>query len=340
MNLHQIYRSWSFILTLFFAISLPVISHSTPVVRAAIDVGSGGPKLRVAEIDPTTNKILNILFIKQYPVIFQESLLRNDKKLSSEIMVEGLNAIKNAMALAKSYGAEGVAVIGTSVFRNATNGQQFAEDIQREIGQKIHVLDQDLEAKLAFQAALTQIDTDPENLVVWDIGGGSTQFIGMALNGNFLIDGSNQGSGSFRDYIIESIQQRPIKDYRSPNPISSEQAVLAENQASILSTKVNQVFRNKISQSTTKVVGVGSVFGRGIGLLLKGKNPFTIEDLEKVVETLVGKTDTDLGGGDFACIEVSNALLALGFMKGLSIKQMYIIDVNNADGAMGYPPFW
>jgi hypothetical protein len=73
---------------------------------------------------------------------------------------------------------------------------------------------------------------------------------------------------------------------------------------------------------------------------MREKNPFTIEEFSSVISRLIGKTDADLGGGDFACIEVSNALLVLGFMKGLKIEQMSIVDVNNAEGAMVYEPFW
>ena len=106
-----------------------------------------------------------------------------------------------------------------------------------------------------------------------------------------------------------------------------------------LAEKVDQVFKDKISQPTTRVIGVGSVLGRGIAALMR-TNTFTIEALTSVVNALVGKTDADLGDGDFACIEVSNALLALGYMKGLNIQQMTTIDVNNADGAMLYERFW
>ncbi len=115
---------------------------------------------------------------------------------------------------------------------------------------------------------------------------------------------------------------------------------MAEAYAFNLSTKVHQVLRDKLRRPETEVVGVDSVFGRGIALLIAKKNPFTVEVLTTIVQGLIGKTDIELGGGDFACIEVSNTLLALGLMKGLDIKQMSIIDVNNADGAMVYQPFW
>lgn len=317
---------------------VPLLAKDTNIViRAAIDIGSGGPKLRIAEVDLTGNNINKVLHVGQYPVIFQESLSKGrERTLNPEIMHQGIQAIQEAIALAKSFKAE-VVLIGASIFRNAVNGAQFAHAIYSEVGLPVHILDQELEAKLAFQAVLAKKRFNSENLVVWDIGGGSTQFIGMK-DGSFLVDGSNEGSGPFKDFIIESIQCRDSK-YRSPNPISQEQANLAKAHAFNLARKVDHVIRNKLQESEVEVVGVGSVF-RGIASLVDRKNPFTIEDLTASVHKLIGKSDDDLGGGNFACIEVSNALLALGFMEGLDIKQMTIMDVNNADGAMLYKAFW
>lgn len=326
---------------LSLSITTPLVAQSAKThIRAAIDIGSGGPKLRIAEIDSTTNKIIKLLQVKQYPVIFQESLSQgSDKTLSPTIIEQGIQAIKEAIFLAKSCDAEGIVMIGTSVFRNAVNGKQFANVIQRETHLPVHVLDQKLEGILAFQAALAQTNTSKEDLIVWDIGGGSTQFIGIN-NGSFLVYESSEGSGRFRDFIITSIQNKNIQEWKSPNPISQREAGTAKAHAAILSKRVDQIFKDKLQKPATTVVGVGSVFGRGIASLLQGKNSFTNEDLAAVVDKLMGKSDADLGGGVFACIEVSNALLALGFMEGLGIKQMSLIDVNNADGALVYKPFW
>ncbi len=323
----------------FWTISLA--AHNTCVLRAAIDVGAAGPKLRIAEVDRTTNKITKILYTKQWSVFFQDHLSKNsDKKLSPEIMFEGLRAIKEALALAKSFEIQGVVIVGASPFRKALNADEFAKNIYLESGLPIHILDQELEAKLAFQAALAKSSSHLENLVAWDIGGGSTQFITLGLEGEYLFEGSSEGSGPFRDLIVESIQKRSLKEYKSPNPLSDEEVCLAKVHAELLASNVTQVFKDKLCHSETRVVGVGSVFGRGIASLVRGKNPFTTEDLEGVIHDLIGKTDCDLGGGDFACVEVSNAILVYGFMKELGIQKMHIMDVNNADGAIVYNPFW
>lgn len=311
------------------------------MVRAAIDIGSGGPKLRIAEIDLITNKMTKILYTEQYPVIFQNCLSNGgDKLLTPEVMFQGIQALKNAIESANSFGAKGVVLVGTSVFRNAANSELFVHSIQSETGYEVHILDPELEGKLAFQAAQAQLDVDVENLVVWDVGGGSTQFITVNEDGSYLVDASNEGSGSFRDFIIESIQQRNMHTCKSPNPISIEEAYLAYAYASTLATEIDPAFQDKLHQLTTQVVGVGSVFARNIAPLFNGKRSFTIEDLTLALDDLIGKSDSELGNSDYVSVEVSNPLLVLSFMKALDIKQMSIINVNNADGAMIYQEFW
>jgi hypothetical protein len=107
-----------------------------------------------------------------------------------------------------------------------------------------------------------------------------------------------------------------------------------------LSQKVGVAFRNKMNDPHTTVVGTGSVFGFGISAMVDGKNPFSLEDLATAVESLPGKTDADLGGGDYAFCEGTNAILALGFMRGLHIPKMHILNSNNADGALVDRDFW
>lgn len=320
---------------------LSAMAENTHVIRAAIEIGMGGPKLQVAEVNPKTNKIVKMLHTQRYFVNFYDSLSdKPDKQLCPEIMKDGLKAFKEAIDKANSFKVDGIVAIATASFRSAQNGDQFAMDLQDETGIKVHIVDQHLEGILTFQAALSRLDVDAEHLVVWDIGGGSIQFIGTAPDGSFLVDCGEVGVGHFKDFIIENIQQRNINEAKSPNPMSAEDIVQAEAHARNLSKGLSQVFRDKISHPHTVVVGAGSVFGFGIHGMVKGKNPFFIKDLSDVALSLPGKTDADLGGGDFAFVEGANVVLTLGFMKGLKIEEMRTINANNADGAIIYAPFW
>jgi hypothetical protein len=113
----------------------------------------------------------------------------------------------------------------------------------------------------------------------------------------------------------------------------------AEAYAQSLSLKVHRTIREKLTDPNTVVVGAGSVFGYGIANMV-GKMRFSRAELTTVAYGLSGKTDEDLGGGDYAFCEGTNILLALGFMRGLGIDQLQIINVNNADGAVLHRPFW
>jgi len=333
-------------LTNFFLIAFLLIKSTLSaeiqnehVVRAAIDIGMGGPKLQISEIDLGTNKIVKTLYSHRYYVNFYEDVSKNDdNRLSDEVMIQGIEAFGNAIEVAHSFQAEGIVAIATASLRAASNGSEFANIIQDRTGVKVHIVDQGLEGKLAFQAVLSKIDVAPEDLIVWDIGGGSIQFIGLTADGSFLVDCGKKGVGAFNNYIISNIQCRNTQEHMTPNPMSASNISQAEIYAQNLSQEVDDFFKEKLRRSTTKVVGAGNAFGYGISAIV-GKKSFSLVDITTVVQGLAGKTDEDFGG-EFAFCEGSNTILALGFMKNLGIKQIHIANINNADGAIVYQPFW
>lgn len=322
-----------------FALSAGVENDN--VIRAAIDVGMAGPKLQVAEVNPKTNKLIKILHTERFFVNFYEALSEGiNCHLLPEIMADGLKAFREAVKIARLFNAEGIVAIATASFRHAANGEQFAFEIQNQTGIKVHIIDQELEGKLAFQAVLAKADVSPEDLVMWDIGGGSMQLVMQVPDGSYMMHCSQKGSGHFKDYIIENIQHKDSNKFKSPNPMSPEDIIQAEAYACDLSTRIENLFKEKINCPTTMVVGAGSLFGLDISTRVGHKTPFLIEDLKIVVDALKDKSDNDLGGDDFAFVKGSNSILVLGFMRGLKIKQMHIVNVNNADGAILYAPFW
>lgn len=325
-----------FCMLLFCCVVFPLNAQQPTSIRAAIDIGSGGPKLQVAKVDLEKNKLETILLKKRYPVVLYSS----EDLLSPNKMKKGLEAVKQAIEEAKCYGAKEITLLGASIFRNASNGHLFLDKIYHQTGLKVHVVDQFLEGVLAFHAVLSKGEIHPENLVVWDIGGGSTQMVRASSDGSFFVDKSNIGSGAFRDFIIESIQNKDVKNHKTPNPLSCEDAEKAKLYACHLAEGVDPYFKSAISESSCQIIGVGNVFGKGIHSLLNNKSEFTIAELEKVVGSLIGKKDEELGKAPYACVEVSNALLVLAFMRSLSIPQMGILDVDLTTGAILYEEFW
>lgn len=320
----------------------PQYAGSPYVIRAAVDIGSGATKLRVAEVNLATNKIEKILVNESFSVPYQEQLEHSPNRMFNEsVMRTGIDALKKSQDIARQYHAQKVVAVATAAFRNAANSEDFSKKILEETGITVNVIDQELEGKLAFEAvASSQGHSSPTDLIVWDIGGGSFQFTSQDSKGNFQIYRGTEASVPFKNRIIQTIQNRNIKEHSTPHPITVGEIRQGEALAREIAQKVDQVFKDKIQSPKTEIVGVGNIFAYGIYPLVGNKKQYKISDLTNSLESLADKSDLELGGGDFVNVKTTNAILVLGFMQGLKIQEVQILDLNNADGALLYPPFW
>lgn len=312
-------------------------------IRAAVDIGSGATKLRVAKVDLQSQKITEVIETAGFAVLYQEHLSRaSDGNFDEQVKAAGLDAIKQSVAIAKKHGAEKVVAVATAAFRKAGNADQFIDEIFKETGVVVNIIDQELEGALAFQAVRANMSIPAERLVVWDIGGGSVQLTAAASSKNedYTIYRGHDASTPFKDYVIEKLQQRSLEHYNTPNPMNFAEVMHATTHAQRVAAKVDELFKKKINQSSTVVVGVGSVFGFNIAEMAKDPQEITRDELIDAVAKLVDKNDQEVGGGAYANVYVTNAILVLGFMHELNIDRMLLTDINPADGAFFYSPFW
>lgn len=96
--------------------------------------------------------------------------------ISTEARRRSLHAIKEFSANINDYGASMVRAVATSAVRDAVNGQAFCREIFDETGIQLEVIDGETEGFLTLQGVLAGLDEVPEQLLMFDIGGGSTEF--------------------------------------------------------------------------------------------------------------------------------------------------------------------
>ena len=318
-----------------------LIKEKNCVVRAAVDIGSGATKLKVVKINLKTQKIEKELANESFSVQYQEELEKStDNCFNENVMKEGVNALKRSKEIAQKYGAEKVVAVATASFRKAYNAEAFIDRIQQETGVTVHIVDQDLEGALGFEATAAQVDASPNELIVWDIGGGSYQFTTLDDNGNLVVHRGLDASIPFKNRIIKQIKQENPNKIGTPNPLTLHQIKTAESHAVEVSKKVNNLFKEKIANPNTKVIGIGNIFAYRIYPLLEKKSSFKKHELSEKVYELHGKKDTDLNLGEYTNVAVTNPILVLGFMNELKINEMHVMNINNADGALLYAPFW
>lgn len=335
------YLKKSIILSLALLTAFTGTLSAATTVRAALDIGSGATKLRVAEVDLETSRIVSILESKSFTTPYQEKLSKSTEGIfDNEVMDIGMNTLKESVAIAKKHGAEKVIAVATAAFRKAKNADDFIEKIFNETGVKVNVIDQGLEGELAFKAVQSQFGVQPADLVVWDIGGGSLQLTTVDHQGELVIYRGEEASTPFKNFVIEEIQDKQAHLINTPNPLNVKEIMQANAHAQRLAQKVDLIIKDKICAPKTIIVGVGNIFGYQLTSMFNNQKHFTRDRLVGQVANLAGKSDHDVGGGDFANVYVTNAALILGFMEGLEIDKMQITDINPADGAFFYTPFW
>ena len=107
----------------------------------------------------------------------------------------------------------------------------------------------------------------------------------------------------------------------TPNPHTTEELLKAQLYAIRLTKDIDKIFKDKIQQPSTQVVGVGNILGIQVPQMLQSETA-TRDQMISAVANLVNKSDEDVGGGPFANVYVTNSILVLGFMEGLNIPEL------------------
>lgn len=163
---------------------------------AAIDIGSNAMRLLVSNIVEQQGK---------EPQFNKSSLVRVPIRLGQDAFTVGeitdanINRMVDAMRayklLMKVHGVERYMACATSAMREAYNGKEVVEIIQREADIKIDIIDGKKEAAIIASTDLNHfISTDQTYLYV-DVGGGSTEF-------SLFHDGKIVASKSFKNGTV------------------------------------------------------------------------------------------------------------------------------------------
>ena len=98
-----------------------------------------------------------------------------DGRMSPQSMDLALRTVSRFVDIARSMGVSGIKAVATAAVRNAANGPDFKEAVERECGISLRVLSGMEEARLSALGTLCAIpDADG---VMGDIGGGSLELV-------------------------------------------------------------------------------------------------------------------------------------------------------------------
>ena len=141
---------------------------------ATIDVGSNSILLHIAEKDERGHWQA---VIDRVEMTRLGEELQATGSLKPEAIDRTARALKDFIALVKKQGVAQVAAVGTMCLRVAKNAGDFLQKVKDECSLTIEVIPGEEEARLSYLAVKSGIGLSEGRLVIFDVGGGSTEFI-------------------------------------------------------------------------------------------------------------------------------------------------------------------
>lgn len=292
----------------------------------AIDIGTNSMRLLVCDyIDGellNRKKFINTTRIGEG--VDENGFIREDA------IRRNLDALKDFYDLSKTEGCEKVYCIGTSALRDSKNSDDFIKRAKLEIGIDVEVISGSDESNLGFLGVLKGTNEEDDILVV-DIGGGSTEFI--IGNSEGIKFAKSENVGALR--MTEKFLTTDIVD-------EYEFDMMSEFIEKNIKDTINYIKERKIN----KLVGIGgtitslSAMNQELEVYSMEKihnSEINIDDIEKILQNLKKMTLNDkksLKGLQTKRADIITAGVKVLhiIMKNLELSNIIVSEYDNLEG--------
>jgi len=140
---------------------------------AVIDVGTNSVKFNISERRPDSSWQT---LVDRAEITRLGEDLEKTGEISPDAMTRTASAIAAMVSQARDAGVAAIAAVGTMGMRTAHNSQQFIAMVEQRCGVRIEIIPGPEEGRLAYLAVKAGLGVAEGSLVIFDTGGGSTQF--------------------------------------------------------------------------------------------------------------------------------------------------------------------
>lgn len=146
----------------------------------AVDCGTNSIRLLVADLDPTTGSLTDV--VRTSDVVRLGQGVDRTGMLDPEALARTLTATARYAATCRAEGVQAVRFVATSASRDASNAGEFIDGVRAAFGDldvSPEVVSGDEEAQLSFVGATRGLRAAqlPGPYLVVDLGGGSTELV-------------------------------------------------------------------------------------------------------------------------------------------------------------------
>jgi exopolyphosphatase/guanosine-5'-triphosphate,3'-diphosphate pyrophosphatase len=166
---------------------------------ASIDIGSNAVRLLILEKTPDGG----LRELDQERVITRLGKgMDTEKNLLSDRMDETLSVLTKFRDECLKFEPLTIRTVATSAVREAGNQKDFVSRAKKEIGLRVEVISWEEEANLMVKGALWKLPNVEKNVLAFDIGGGSTEFVLAKRREIFSAVGTNLGAVRLAEKFI------------------------------------------------------------------------------------------------------------------------------------------
>ena len=293
-----------------------------------IDIGTNSMRLLIADYNngkiENRKKYVNTTRIGQG--VDKEGYIRE------EVLQRNINALEEFANICKVEECQAIYCMGTSALRDSKNGNVFVNRAKQKTNINVEIISGNEESNLGFMGVLEGLDTDEQILVI-DIGGGSTEFIVGDIEGIKFAKSENVGA------------LRMTEKFLAKDPIDTNEF---SNMSKFIYSEIKDTIDYIKSKQIKKIVGIGgtitslSAMNQELEVYSMEKihnSEVSIENIKDILQNLKQMTLNDkktLKGlqpkrADIitAGVEILNII-----MENLEIEKIIVSEYDNLEGLM------
>jgi len=155
-------------------------------VYAALDLGTNNCRLLIAETHQPDGQPYPSLHVRDSfsRIVRLGEGVAETGLLSEDAMARTLDALQACQRKLERHPVTHTRFIATEACRRAKNSSDFLTRVKRDTGMAIEIISTEEEASLAFKGCASLLRPTPSRALVFDIGGGSTEFMWVAVEPN------------------------------------------------------------------------------------------------------------------------------------------------------------
>lgn len=293
-----------------------------------IDIGTNSMRLLIA--DYNNGKIENRKKYVNTTRIGQG--VDKEGYISEEALQRNINALEEFANICKVEECQAIYCMGTSALRDSKNGNIFVDRAKQKTNINVEIISGNEESNLGFMGVLEGLDTDEQILVI-DIGGGSTEFIVGDIEGIKFAKSENVGA------------LRMTEKFLAKDPIDTNEF---SNMSKFIYSEIKDTIDYIKSKQIKKIVGIGgtitslSAMNQELEVYSMEKihnSEVSIKNIKDILQNLKQMTLNDkktLKGlqpkrADIitAGVEILNII-----MENLEIEKIIVSEYDNLEGLM------